>query len=45
MMAVLAFALWTIIDSSVVAFVLVAWDAGRAGECSGSSSRVEGGAR
>jgi hypothetical protein len=44
MMAVLAFALWTIIDSSIVPFIVAAWDAGRAGECSGSSSRVEGGA-
>jgi hypothetical protein len=41
--AVFGFAVWLLIDTAVVAFVLAAWDAGRAGECSGSSSRVEGG--
>ena len=42
--AVFGFGVWLLIDTAVVAFVRAAWDAGRAGECGGSSSRVEGGA-
>ena len=45
MIAVLGFAMWLIMDSAAVSFLLAAWNAGWAGECGEpSSSRVEGGA-